>query len=132
MDIDDILETWRINQAINLELLAACPQESFELKPGSGKTIRSNFVHLVSVRRMWVQEKLPEQAEEIPKLDWKSASREEILHGLEASAEKMGDLFRKHASNSKAKKGSLVRFFAYCIAHEANHRSHTGNVLASP
>src|SRR5687768_11105508 len=75
MTIDDLLDAWRVNNAINLEFLDVCTDEDLELKPGKGKTIRSNFVHLIAVRRMWCDEKLKAEAETIPKLDWKTATR---------------------------------------------------------
>lgn len=69
MDLDDALRAWRTNDEINRRLLALCPDEAMELKPGRGKTIRSNFVHILSVRRMHIEEKLPAVAAPLPKLD---------------------------------------------------------------
>ena len=78
LSLDNLLEAWRSNEALCHELLALCSDESLECKPGKGKTIRSNFVHIVGVRRMWLEEKMPKEAKEIPKLDWKTAGRKEI------------------------------------------------------
>lgn len=123
MTIDDLVEAWRVNDALNRELLGLCADEDFELKPGKGKTIRSNFVHIVGVRRLWVEEKMPKIAVELPKLDWKSATREEILTGLEQTHAAMADLFRKREERARPDRWSTVGFFAYCVAHEAHHRS---------
>ncbi len=123
MDIEELLDAWRVNNFVNLELLAACGDEDFELKPGKGKTIRSNFVHIVGVRRMWLEEKLPKAAAMVPKLDWKSASRQEIEEGLNLTHELLGELFRKRHESVKPGRFSNLKFFAYCVAHEAHHRS---------
>src|SRR5579862_1773080 len=95
MPLDDFLDAWRVSNAINLELLALCGDDTFELKPGKGKTIRSNFVHIVSVRRAFIEEKLPKEAVALPKLDWKSASREEIVSGLQESSKLVEALLSK-------------------------------------
>lgn len=123
MNPDDFISAWRANNAINLELLSLCTEDTLELKPGKGKTIRSNFTHIVSVRKMWLEEKMAKEAAAIPKLDWKTASRAEITEGLTISSDLMGQLLERKATQAKPSKWSLPLFFAYCIAHEAHHRS---------
>ncbi|HRF59210.1 MAG TPA: DinB family protein [Fimbriimonadaceae bacterium] len=122
MTIDELVEAWQANNALNLELLDLVADDDFALKPGKGKTIRSNFVHLVGVRRIWLEEKMPAEAKALPKLDWKTATREEIRAGLDGSSSAMEVLFRKKEAG-KPGKWSTLMFFAYCIAHEAHHRS---------
>jgi uncharacterized damage-inducible protein DinB len=123
VNLEDLLDAWRANEAANLELLALCADEDFELKPGKGKTIRSNFTHLVSVRRMWLEDKMKAAAAAIPKLDWKSATREEIVGGLDVSGQGMLAYFAKRAEPPSSGGWTLMKFFAYAIAHEAHHRS---------
>ena len=66
MTIDELVEAWQANNALNLELLDLVADDDFALKPGKGKTIRSNFVHLVGVRRIWLEEKMPAEAKARP------------------------------------------------------------------
>lgn len=122
-DAESFCEAWRANNAICLEMLAYCEDADFELKPGKGKTIRSNFVHLVGVRRMWIESRMAKVARLIPRLDWKSATRDEISWGLGVSSEGMEALLHKMAASEKPGKWTLPMFFAYAIAHEAHHRS---------
>ena len=121
MPIDEILDAWRVTNAIDLELLALCPDESFELKPGKGKTIRSNFVHMIVHRRACVEEKLRAEAEAIPKLDWKTATRAEIVDALNLSAPLVGELMGRF--EAKPGRWTAVKFLTYITAHEAHHRS---------
>lgn len=123
MTLEDLLEAWRANNALNLELLSVVSDDDWDLKPGKGKTIRSNYVHLIGVRRMWCEEKVPKEAAAIPKLDWKTAAREEIVSGLEISNEAMLQLLRRREESVKKGNCSSLMFFAYAIAHEAHHRS---------
>jgi uncharacterized damage-inducible protein DinB len=118
MDLDELLAAWSGNCLANRELLAICEDADFELKPGKGKTIRSNFVHIVGVRRMWAGDGLPKEAEKIPKLDWKTADRAEIEAGLQVSDAVMEQVLRRRVEKGK----DPLRYFAYCVAHEANHR----------
>jgi uncharacterized damage-inducible protein DinB len=123
MTLDELFDAWRINNAVNFELLELVADDDLELKPGKGKTIRSNYVHIMGVRRTWCEESLKAEAEKIPKLDWKTASRAEIIEGLMMSNEAMVALFAKKHASAKPGRWSLPVFFAYCIAHEAHHRS---------
>ncbi|MDR3689176.1 MAG: DinB family protein [Fimbriimonas sp.] len=123
MRIDDLVEAWRVNDKINLELLGLCAAEHLEFKPGKGKTIRSNYVHLIGFRTHWLAEKMPAEAATIPKLDWKTATREEITEGLQLSGTLMETRFRAMDAADKPGRQDVLNFFAYCIAHEANHRA---------
>ena len=119
MELDDLLEAWRANNAINLELLGLCSDETLEFKPGKGKTIRSNFSHIIMFRGAWIEAKFPKAS--TVRVDWKTASREEIKRALIESSEQMEDLFRRRIE--KPDKYKPLTFFAYAIAHEAHHRS---------
>src|SRR5437764_633345 len=93
MDLDDLLEAWRVANVVTLEMLDFCPEKTLEFKPGKGKTIRSNFVHILWIRGEYIKEKFPKA--HIGKLDWKTATREEIRAGLIATDGQMQDVFRK-------------------------------------
>jgi uncharacterized damage-inducible protein DinB len=116
-----LLDAWRVNNSVNLEMLALVKDEHLEFKPGKGKTIRSNFVHIIGFRRAWVESAVKKEAEVIPKLDWKTATIDEIRAGLEVSSEAMVALLRRFAE--KPGRRPVTLFFAYAIAHEANHRA---------
>ncbi len=120
---EDLLRAWRANNAINLELLGVCSDEDFELKPGKGKTIRSNYVHMIGVRRGWAEATMRKESATIPKLDWKTASREEVERGLAVSSKVMEKVFVKMIEEPGKNRWTPVNFLAYCVAHEANHRA---------
>lgn len=119
VDRDELLDAWRANERANLKVLALCEDADFDLKPGKGKTIRSNFTHLVSVRRMWIEGSMGPEAATIPKLDWKTADRALIAEGLRVSNDGMLAYFARRLDLNKP----TLAFFAYAVAHEAHHRS---------
>ncbi len=121
MTLEDLLDAWRVNNAVNLRLLELCPDDAFELKPGQGKTIRSNWVHLVGVRRSHVEAMRPSAAESIAKLDWKTAPREAIVEALTSSAEATAAVLIR--LEAKPNRWTAAKFFGYSVAHEAHHRS---------
>ena len=114
-----LLDAWRVNNVVTLELLDLCPDNSFGDKPGKGKTIRSNFVHIVGIRGEYIKEKFPKA--KLTKLDWKTATRKEIRDGLVASGDQMAEVLAKRFE--KPGKVNLLTYFAHLIAHEAHHRS---------
>jgi len=119
MATEELINAWAQNNRISLELLQLCPDDTFNLKPGSGKTIRSNFTHIVSVRMSWADPK----GNNLIKLDWKSASREEIETALQASSLIVVEYLANLASSARPKKWTAEKMFAYLVAHEAHHRS---------
>lgn len=123
MTLDELLDAWRTNNAINLALLDLCADEHFEFKPGKGKTIRSNFVHIVGNRRAHLEETMRQEAAAIPKLDWQTATREEIRDALNLSADLTADFLRRLDETKRPARWTVPKFFGYSVAHEANHRS---------
>lgn len=123
MDLENLLDAWKANCAINHELLGLCADQDLELKPGKGKTIRSNFVHIVGVRRAHLEDKLRKESAHVVQLDWKGATRDEIDSGLRETDQLMAALFELIDSAKKPARWTTGRFFAYNVAHEAHHRS---------
>ena len=119
MNVDDLLEAWRVNQTVTMDLLKLCPDDTFEFKPGKGKTIRSNFTHIVNVRMSWAD---PKGLQPI-KLDWKTAVRSDIDAALIASSERIIEYLTSLGDTTKARKWTAPKFLAYLVAHEANHRA---------
>jgi uncharacterized damage-inducible protein DinB len=107
------------HNVVTFELLAMCADETLDFKPAKGKTIRSNFVHIASVRGEWVKDKHPKAS--IPTLDWKTASRDEIKEALLQTGALINDILERRFQ--KPTKPPLLTFFTYLIAHEAHHRS---------
>lgn len=121
MTLDDLLDAWRTNGRVNRRLLDLCPDEALDLKPGGGKTIRSNWVHIVGVRRSHLEAMARAEAEKVPKLDWKTATREGIADALAASEGGIEAVLRR--LDAKPNRWTTANFFGYCVAHEAHHRS---------
>ena len=119
MDVGELLQAWLVSCAVNHELLALCADEDFDLKAGKGKTVRSNFTHIVGVWRLHLESKTRGEPSDVPKLDWKTATRQDLVAALEATDALVATMLRKTAAQEKP----VLPFFAYLVAHEAHHRS---------
>ncbi len=129
MTVEDIIEAWRVNCFVNLELLNIVPESAWDAKPGKGKTIRSNFAHIVNCRSHWLQAFFPKSDASFPKLDWKSSTREQIVDALSQSDRAMAEAIRLLDAEGKKLRWTAATFFAYCVAHEAHHRSQVETAL---
>ncbi len=123
LPVGDMLETWRVNNAICLELLDLCPDETLDLKPSKGKTIRSHFVRIVGCRRAWLERRSSRRLDATPKLDFRTASRQEIRDRLVRSSEEMAEYLCERAAEARPRKFPPLMFFACAVAHDAHHRA---------
>ena len=125
--IQELLRTWRINNAIDLKLIAAIPPKGFAAVPltSRGRTVASQFVHLHKVRVGWIKYN-----------GWKVAgiptfrkgahpSRRELTAAFRASGKAVEAYLRDRFTSGKRVqffRGQPVRWLAYMIAHESHHR----------
>lgn len=124
--MDELLETWAIQNQINLYLLDAVDPAAFPLKgPTGGRTVGAQFAHLHNVRLMWLKSARPELPDGLTKLEGDAPSKEELASALTASGEAIGALLKEALQPGGRVKGFKphpTAFLGYLIAHEAHHR----------
>ena len=122
-EIEEISDTWKMNNKVTLYLLENIQPEWLVGKLGEkGRTIGQQFIHINNIRSMWIS-KVGVKID--LKLDKnKSTDRVELKKGLEITSEKMDEtLIKVFCENSiKGFKPHPTAFFAQMIAHEAHHR----------
>lgn len=128
MNQDQLLETWQINNRINLYLLDAIQPEHLDSKLASkGRSVAGQFAHIHNVRLMWIKASLPESPAKLTKIEKEDLPDKAILQkALSESAAVMSDLFAKAIElNGRVKgfKPHVTAFLGYIISHEAHHRS---------
>jgi uncharacterized damage-inducible protein DinB len=130
--IDQLVETWMINNRVNLVLLDHLADEALKstLSSRGGRTVAQQLAHLCSVRRRWVEVVSPKLAPEISNIEREdSYDRSKLRDGLTKSAEVLAGIIRVAGENGgKVKNYSrgIVPLVGYMIAHEAHHR---GSIL---
>lgn len=128
----ELVETWTINNKINLYLLEAISEELLnDISFSKGRTVREQFAHMHNVRLMWLKVSNPELLENLHKLEKENKSEHSIIiTELTKSGEAISKLLLIGLETGKIKgfKPHPNAFLGYLIAHEAHHR---GQILLS-
>lgn len=128
---DQIIETWNINNRVNLMLIDAIPDEALHvsLSPRGGGTPAKQFAHMYNIR-FW---KLEKMAGDLVK-EWSSISLKDKLNkslldrALKESAECISALLKQGGEKDQLKgfKRGVIPLLGYFISHESHHR---GNII---
>jgi len=124
----ELVETWRINNRINLYLLESIADENLSDSLASkGRRVGEQFAHINNVRLMWLKEALPEALALTIKIEKDNANNKNLLReALTKSGEAVAALIEKTSANGGRVKGfkpHATAFVAYLSSHEAHHRS---------
>lgn len=122
----ELLETWQINQRIDLYLLEAiAPENLGDIAPSKGRRVGEQFAHIHNVRLMWLKSAAPELLEGLEKIEGEAALEKAYLaNGLKASGEAIGKMVERGLETGKIKgfKPHPTAFVGYLISHESHHR----------
>ena len=124
----ELVETWHINNRINLYLLEAIPEENLsDSLTSKGRKVGEQFAHINNVRLMWLKECFPRALEQTVKIAGEDACDKRLLQNvLTSSGEAMAEAIRNAAENGGRIKGfkpHVTAFVVYLSSHEAHHRS---------
>lgn len=128
MDEKQLIETWQINNRIDLYLLAAIPEENLpDTLTSKGRSAGEQFAHIHSVRLMWLKAALPDALKGLEKIEKENAHDKKLLQSsLAASGEAVEKIIENAAQNNGKVKGfkpHVTAFVGYLAAHDAHHRS---------
>jgi uncharacterized damage-inducible protein DinB len=122
---DALVETWHVNNRVNLRLLDALTDEQLAatIFP-RGKSVISYFVHIHMARFWWLDRRVPALARNLKKIPGGKAPRVAVRQALIDSGAAMGELFAEAARTETLKgvKRGPVAFLGYALAHEGHHR----------
>lgn len=129
MATEPLLETWAINNRLNLFLLDSLTPEQWSAKGTKMKGVAAQFAHIHNVRLMWIKSAAPELLPTLSKLE--DSSQEETRAALVASSEAMLQLLSQAFETGRVKgfKPHPQAFLGYLISHETFHRAHVEAVL---
>jgi len=121
-----ILDTWNINNRINLYMLDAVPKDALtDASASKGRNVAEQFAHIHNVRLMWLKVSGPELMEGLEKIEKEKAADKKVLErSLKDSGTAIGKLLQKGIAEGKIKgfKPHLTAFLGYMLAHDAQHR----------
>ena len=128
MDLENqIVDTWNINNRINLYMLDAIPPAALnDLSASKGRTVAQQLAHLHNVRLMWLKVSGPELMEGLEKIEKdKAADKRLLARRLKESGKAMEALLKTSIENGGRVKGfkpHITAFLGYVLAHESHHR----------
>ena len=130
---EQILDTWRINNRIDLYVLDAIEPEALSgaLIP-RGRRVGDIFNHINTVRLMWLKVSAPDLFATLKKIEKDDAVDKELLRSsLEASGAAMEELLRRGLETGRIKgfKPHPVAFLGYITAHDSYHLGEIGILL---
>jgi uncharacterized damage-inducible protein DinB len=124
---EQLVDTWRIHNRINLYLLdAVAPEALADVSASRGRTVGEQVAHLHNVRLMWLKASAPELLEGLAKVEKDAAGdRDGLRAALEASSAAIERLLAEAVEAGGRVKGfkpHVTGFLGYLISHESHHR----------
>ena len=131
---EQLVETWQINNRINLYLLdAIAPETLTAVSASKGRNAGEQFAHLHNVRLMWLKSATPELLEGLEKLEKPQATDQDLLcRSLTASGAALAEMIQRAAATDGRVKGfkpHVTAFVGYIVAHEAHHRGQIALIM---
>ncbi|MFC1725448.1 DinB family protein [candidate division KSB1 bacterium] len=129
---EQIIETWYINNRVNLVLLDAVSDEGLNctLSKRGGRNVALQFAHLHNVRLYWLAKRAKDLLEGHVKIDKEcTVDRTLLKERLTESEDAIAKMVKKGVDSGGIAKGfsrGVIPMLGYMIAHEAHHR---GNIL---
>lgn len=129
--IEQILHTWRVNNAIDLELLKVIPAQGFRAVPlaSRGRTVADQFAHMNNTRVGWLTHnkvKLGKGGKRFRSSKNRPApGRAELVASFRSSGAVVEAFVREKlevGGEVRMFKGKPVRWLGYLISHESHHR----------
>jgi uncharacterized damage-inducible protein DinB len=127
--LDQLIESWQINQRVTLKLLNALNDEALQatLSKRGGRDVARQLAHVHEVRTSWAEitsktnrnAKLPHFAK------GESPNKKQLKSALEVSAKAIETTIRESWANGgkvPSFKPGLIPAVGYLIAHESHHR----------
>ena len=131
---EQLLDTWRINNRIDLYVLDAIAPESLAgVSATKGRSVGQVFAHIHQARLMWLKASAPDLLEGLEKVEKADSSDKDVLRGaLESSGQAMEEVLRRGLEAGRVKyfKPHPTAFLGYLIAHDAYHLGEVGIILA--
>lgn len=126
--LEQILEAWRVNSAINLKLVKAIPKKGFDCVPlaSRGRTVAKQLAHMQKVHSGWLKYNGARLSREARPLHRNAKlNRNRLAAAFRASAAAVeAFLLERLKSGERIKffQGKPIRWMCYLIAHDSHHR----------
>jgi uncharacterized damage-inducible protein DinB len=123
-----LIETWEINNRIDLYLLEAIAEKNLaDALSSKGRGAGEQMAHIHNMRLMWLKAAQPELLKDQEKVEKDGALDKKLLKkALTSSGAAITKLLEASIANGGKVKGfkpHVTAFVGYLVAHDAHHRS---------
>lgn len=126
MNTTQLVDTWQINNRINLYLLEAIAEEHLtDELTSKGRDVGKQFGHIHNVRLMWLKAAAPDLNAKQTKIG-DNITKDFLKTRLTASGLAIEGLLTRSIENGGKVKGfkpHVTAFLGYLVTHDAHHRS---------
>jgi uncharacterized damage-inducible protein DinB len=124
--LDAVLDSWRRNNTILLNLLRAVPEGGLEARAMAGSpTVGEMFMHMQYCRLIFLSEDTPEFAGALPEGEWRSErNRDRMAAMLEDSARRVREAVKDRIESGREMKEHYdhpLLFLQHMVWHEGYH-----------
>lgn len=131
MNVSDVVETWEINNRINLYLLDSIAEEHLsDVSASKGRNVGEQFAHIHNARLLWIKVADSSLLDGQSKIDREAITKEILRNELENSSTAIATLLKKglELGSIRGFKPHPLAFLGYLISHESHHR---GQIMLS-
>jgi len=118
-----IIETWEINNKIDLYLLNSINEEHLSsISLSKGRTVAEHFAHIHNVRLMWLKEAIPELLTSVEKIEKENITKHSLTEQLKKSGLAISKMIEKALEEGKLKgfKPHPTAFLGYCFTRKSS------------
>jgi uncharacterized damage-inducible protein DinB len=126
--MESLVEAWLVNNTVNRILLEEMTAESLShtLSKRGGRTVGQQLVHVLDVRRSWIEQTDKARLAGLPKLAREQGhDRRRLLSAFQSTGETLAEIIAAGVAAGGRVKGypaGIAVLVCYLIAHEAHHR----------
>ena len=126
--LEQVLQAWRVNTAINLKLVNAIPKKGFDAVPlaSRGRTVAKQLAHMQKVQAGWLRYNGARLSRDARPLHRNTKfDRKRLTAALRPSGAAVEDFLRERLQSGQRIgffQGEPIRWMCYLIAHDSHHR----------
>ena len=126
--LEQVLQAWRVNAAINLKLVSAIPKKGFDAVPlaSRGRTVAKQLAHMQKVHAGWLRYNGARLSRDARPLHRNATlNRKRLAVAFRASGAAVETFLRERLQSGERIKffqGKPIRWMCYLIAHDSHHR----------
>ncbi len=125
--IDQVVNTWRTHNKINLYLIGEIPTAGLKAVPASsrGRTVAEQFLHMNQVRLGWLHYHATGKRKKLPPVKGARTTKAQLRKAFTQSGKRVEDFLRRSRDGKAAPRAfgkQAIRWMGYLISHESHHR----------